>query len=71
MLKAAIKHSANAQKDDPDKVDESVRHRVVPADALSKWSSAMGELKDEITRVLQEEKEEKAVCYPSSSSAFH
>ena len=60
MLKAAIKHSAAASKD-PDAVDESVRHRVVPADALSKWTTALAELKDEVARVLQEEKEEKAV----------
>ena len=63
MLKAAIKHSANAQKEDPDKVDETVRHRVVPPDALAKWSNALAELKDEIARVLVEEKEDKAVGY--------
>ncbi|KAH7104364.1 DEAD-domain-containing protein [Auriculariales sp. MPI-PUGE-AT-0066] len=61
MLKAAIKHSANAQKDDADKVDESVRHRVVPSDALAKWTGVMDELKDEIAKVLEEEKEEKAM----------
>ncbi|KZW02520.1 DEAD-domain-containing protein [Exidia glandulosa HHB12029] len=61
MLKAAIKHTATAQKDDTDKVDESVRHRVVPPDALTKWSAALADLKDEIARVLVEEKEEKAI----------
>lgn len=61
MLKAAIKHSASAQKDEPVAVDESVRHRVVPPDALAKWSTALAELNDEIVRVLAEEKEEKAV----------
>ncbi|EJD47739.1 DEAD-domain-containing protein [Auricularia subglabra TFB-10046 SS5] len=61
MLKAAIKHSANASKDDADKVDETVRHRVVPPDALAKWTAALADLKDEIVRVLAEEKEEKAI----------
>lgn len=61
MLKAVMKHSSAAQKEDGDKADESVRHRVVPPDALSKWTTALADLKDEIARVLVEEKEEKAV----------
>jgi len=69
MLKAAIKHSANASKDDADKVDETVRHRVVPPDALAKWGGTLAELNDEITKVLNEEKEEKAVS--SGWSTFY
>jgi ATP-dependent RNA helicase DDX27 len=52
MLKAAIKHSAN---------DDQVRHRIVPAEAISKWSEKLESLKKEIAEVLQEEKEEKQV----------
>jgi ATP-dependent RNA helicase DDX27 len=52
MLKAAIKHGAGEDK---------VRHRVVPPEAVSKWSDKLAELKDEISEILQEEKEEKQV----------
>ena len=52
MLKAAIKHAA---------AEDSVRHRQVPADAVSKWATKLDALKKEIAEVLQEEKEEKQV----------
>ncbi|KAF7320322.1 DEAD-domain-containing protein [Mycena kentingensis (nom. inval.)] len=50
MLKAAIKHGAGS---------DQVRHRIVPPEALAKWSEALEGLKDEISAILQEEKEEK------------
>jgi hypothetical protein len=53
MLKAAIKHSSG---------EDRVRHRVVPPEAVLKWSEKLNEMKDEISEILQEEKEEKHVC---------
>ncbi|KAJ3554550.1 hypothetical protein NM688_g3049 [Phlebia brevispora] len=50
MLKAAIKHAAG---------EDQVRHRQIPAEAVTKWSKKLDELKEEIGEVLQEEKEEK------------
>lgn len=50
MLRAAIKHAA---------AEDQVRHRVLPTEALQHWSDKLVELKDEITHVLREEKEEK------------
>ncbi|EKM61030.1 uncharacterized protein PHACADRAFT_24252 [Phanerochaete carnosa HHB-10118-sp] len=50
ILKAAIKHASG---------EDQVRHRHVPPEAVQKWSKKLGELKDEIAGVLQEEKEEK------------
>lgn len=52
MLKAAIKHSAG---------DDQVRHRVVPAEAVAKWSEKLDNMKAEIAEILVEEKEEKHV----------
>lgn len=52
MLKAAIKHGAGGDK---------VRHRVVPSEAVSKWSDKLNEMKEEIAEIMQEEKEEKHV----------
>lgn len=52
LLKAAIKHSSDQDK---------VRHRVVPAEAVSKWAEKLESMKLEISEVLQEEKEEKQV----------
>jgi ATP-dependent RNA helicase DDX27 len=51
MLKAAVKSSPADQ----------VRHRVVPPEAVSKMAVDLEALKDEVTAVLREEKEEKAV----------
>lgn len=53
MLKAAIKHGAGA---------DQVRHRVVPADAIAKWSEKLDALKAEIAEVMEEEVQEKQVC---------
>ncbi|EMD42037.1 hypothetical protein CERSUDRAFT_129370 [Gelatoporia subvermispora B] len=50
MLKAAIKHAAG---------EDQVRHRQVPAEAIAKWSEKLASLKNEISEILQEEKEEK------------
>ncbi|KAJ7786333.1 DEAD-domain-containing protein [Mycena metata] len=50
MLKAAIKHGAEA---------DQVRHRIVPPEAVAKWVEKLDELKDEISEILKEEKEEK------------
>lgn len=52
ILKAAIKHASDADK---------VRHRTIPADQLALWSRRLVQIKDEITEVLKEEKEEKAL----------
>lgn len=62
MLKAAIKYSTG---------DDNTRHRLVPADIAQKWAKKIDALKDEVTTILQEEKEEKQVilivgrCGPS------
>ncbi|TFK89975.1 DEAD-domain-containing protein [Polyporus arcularius HHB13444] len=50
MLKAAIKHSSG---------EDQVRHRQVPPEVVSKWSQKLDSLKQEISDILQEEKEEK------------
>ncbi|KAJ3774939.1 DEAD-domain-containing protein [Lentinula raphanica] len=50
MLKAAIKHGSDKDK---------IRHRIVPQDAVSKWAERLEDLKEEISEILREEKEEK------------
>jgi len=50
MLKAAIKHGAEA---------DQVRHRIVPPEAVAKWVEKLDDMKDEISEILKEEKEEK------------
>lgn len=52
MLKTAIKHAA---------IKDSVRHRQVPPEVVAKWSSNLDDLKQEVSEILQEEKEEKQV----------
>lgn len=52
MLKAAIKRAS---------AEDKVRHRQVPAEAVAKWAQKLEDLKDEISEVLREEKEEKQV----------
>jgi ATP-dependent RNA helicase DDX27 len=52
MLKAAIKHASG---------EDQVRHRLVPADVIQQWSTKLNEMKDEISAILREEKEEKEV----------
>lgn len=53
MLKAAIKHAT---------AEDSVRHRQVPAETITRWAKKLVSLKKEIAEVLQDEKEEKHVC---------
>lgn len=52
MLKTAIKHGAG---------EDQVRHRIVPTEIVSKWVEKLAELKDEISAILHDEKEEKHV----------
>ena len=52
VLKAAIKHGAG---------DDRIRHRIVPSEVISQWVERVEELKDEISAVLHDEKEEKEV----------
>jgi ATP-dependent RNA helicase DDX27 len=59
MLKAAIKHGAEA---------DQVRHRIVPPEAVAKWVEKLDELKGEISEILKEEKEEKQVTISSPLS---
>jgi ATP-dependent RNA helicase DDX27 len=53
MLKAVIKHSSD---------QDNVRHRVLPADLVSQWATELDSLKDEVSEIMQEEKQEKQVC---------
>ena len=53
MLKAAIKHATG---------EDHVRHRIVPAEAVSNWAKKLDEMKEDVAAVLQEEREEKEVC---------
>lgn len=62
MLKAAIKHGAD---------NDQVRHRIVPVDIVQKWADKLGELRDEITEVLREEKEERQVRFSLSTLGMH
>ncbi|KAG9055772.1 nucleolar DEAD-box protein required for synthesis of 60S ribosomal subunit [Serendipita sp. 407] len=50
MLKAAIKHGTDEDK---------VRHRIVPPDAVEKWSTQLESLQDNVKHILEEEKESK------------
>jgi ATP-dependent RNA helicase DDX27 len=52
MLKAVIKHSSD---------QDNVRHRLIPAEAISKFFKEINSLKDEVTEILDEEKQEKQV----------
>ena len=52
MLKSVTKYTS----------DDSIRHRIIPADIVLKWSKKVEELKGEVTAVLAKEKEEKQVC---------
>ncbi|PIL31978.1 transporter [Ganoderma sinense ZZ0214-1] len=51
MLKAAIKHSSGGE--------DQIRHRQVPPEVVSKWAQKLDSLKQEISEILVEEKEEK------------
>lgn len=52
MLKAAIKRSTG---------EDQVRHRIVPAEIIQTWVEKLAALKDDISAILAEEKEEKHV----------
>lgn len=52
MLKTAIKHAAGA---------DQVRHRIVPPESVSRWAEKLNDLREEISEILKEEKEEKGV----------
>ena len=62
MLKAAIKHGSS---------EDQVRHRIVPADAVSKWAEKLDNLKKEIAGILQEEKEDKQVNFVVLAAERH
>ena len=49
MLKAVIKQASADQ----------IRHRIIPTDAVAAMSTKLDELKDDITDILKEEREEK------------
>jgi hypothetical protein len=51
MLKAAIKQSEADQ----------IRHRIIPAEAISAMGDTLAGMTDEIQEILKEEKEEKLV----------
>lgn len=53
VLKAAIKHGAG---------DDRIHHRIVPLEVISQWVERVEGLKDEVSAVLHDEKEEKEVC---------
>ncbi|OBZ78997.1 ATP-dependent RNA helicase DRS1 [Grifola frondosa] len=50
ILKAAIKHSSG---------EDQVRHRLIPPEVVAKWVEKVDSLKQEVSEILQEEKEEK------------
>jgi hypothetical protein len=52
MLKAVIKHSSD---------QDNIRHRLIPTEAISKMAADIDSMKDEVTEILQEEKQEKEV----------
>lgn len=56
MLKAVIKRSSRTEG-----ADDSIRHRLVPDDAVKATLARLDEVKDEVSEVLKEEKEEKEV----------
>lgn len=54
ILKAAIKRSTG---------EDQVRHRIVSAETVQMWVEKLAGLKSEIGEILEEEKEEKQVCF--------
>jgi len=61
MLKAAVKHGASA---------DQIRHRIVPVETINKWSEKLEHMKDEISAIMQEEKEEKQVRFLFNADVF-
>lgn len=56
MLKLALKQTASGSD-----TSGTVRHRVIPADAISGMSTKLDDLKEDVADILKEEKEEKAM----------
>ena len=56
MLKMALKQTASGSD-----TSGTVRHRVIPADAISGMSTKLEDLKEDVSEILKEEKEEKAM----------
>jgi ATP-dependent RNA helicase DDX27 len=52
MLKNVIKYGSDK---------DTIRHRIVPQEAVNKWVEKLESLKEEISDILREEKEEKQV----------
>lgn len=62
MLKAAIKRGAG---------EDQVRHRIVPSEAIAKWTTKLDSLKSEIAEIMKEEREEKQVRRPHLSMVVY
>ena len=54
MLKAAIKHASDVDK---------VWHRTLPPEHVAQWATKLDKLIGEVAAILEEEKEEKAICH--------
>lgn len=61
MLKAAIKHGAS---------EDQIRHRIVPPEAVAKWTAKLEGTTQEVAEILREEKEEKQVSLSFSLYAL-
>lgn len=61
MLKLALKQSTGPSATDETVAGSSVRHRVIPSDAIQGMASRIEDLKEDIADILKEEKEEKAL----------
>ena len=55
MLKSVVKHSK----------EESMRHRIIPTDAVSGAAKTLSEIQEDISEILKEEREEKMVRFES------
>ena len=55
MLRAVIKRSYRTED-----VDESIRHRLIPDDAVKSTYKRLEEVKEEVSEVLKEEVEKEA-----------
>jgi hypothetical protein len=56
MLRAVIKRSSRTEG-----ADDSIRHRLIPDDAVKSMYTRLEDIKDETSEVLKEEKIEKEV----------
>lgn len=62
MLKAVIKRSSRTEGG-----DDSIRHRLLPDDAVKTMLGRLEDIKDEVSEVLKEEKLEKEVSFLPSN----